>query len=190
MKVGKMGIKIIGLTALALFLLAGCGFKLRGATEFPFQTVKVSGHPFEAVVRELTHQLRGFSQLKLVDSLDQADIVVNILEVNRDEEILIIGRAGHVQEYEYFLTIRYQLCGKGAKVCQPEQHLKLRRQMSYDERQILAKQNEERFLRKNMEQEAVRLILLRMSGSKAAMTDQVSDAQDSQEATFSEEKKQ
>ena len=146
-----------------ILLLSGCGFRLRGETQLPFSKVMVTGHPFEAIVRELTHQLKGARHLAVVDRIEDAQVVVDILDVRRDEEVLTISRAGHVQEYEYFLDVTYRLCGVGGKTCQNETTLKLVRQMTYDEGQILAKRNEERFLRKYMEQEAIRLILLRMS---------------------------
>jgi outer membrane lipopolysaccharide assembly protein LptE/RlpB len=123
----------------------------------------VTGHPFEAVVRELTHQLRGAPNLTVVDRIEDAEVVIDISKVERDDEVLTISRAGHVQEYEYFLDVYYRICAKGGKNCQPETTLRLVRQMTYDEGRILAKRNEERFLRRDMEQQAVRLILLRMS---------------------------
>lgn len=146
--------------------LSGCGFKLRAPVELAFKKVAVLGYPFDQVVRELKLTLRESDHIDVVDSIDQADAVIDILETVRDDEIVSVSALGRAQDYEYILAVRYRICGPKAKDCDAADTLEIRRDMTYSESQILAKQNEEQFLWRNMSKEMVRLILLRLGSFK------------------------
>jgi len=154
------------MSMLIALCLNGCGFKLRGPVELPFKTIAVIGSPFEQVVRDLKLAIRETDHIRIVDQIDQAEAVINILDAERDDEILSVSATGRAQDYEYILTVTYRLCGAKGKACQPDDVIEVRRDMTYSESQILAKQNEEQFLWRNMSKEVVRLILLRLSSLK------------------------
>ena len=161
--------RVAALYGVLVLGVAGCGFRLRGPVELPFKTVAVVGYPFEPVVRELKLAIREAEHIQVVAQVDQAEAVIDILDAVREDEIISVSAAGRAQDYEYTLAVRYRLCGPKGKVCRPDDVIEVRRDMTYSESQILAKQDEEQFLQRNMSKEVVRLILVRLSSLKGGI---------------------
>lgn len=154
------------LILLALFasFLAGCGFKLRGAIDLPFDTLYVNGSGYPAVKAALENGIRTGTKVQLATAPEQAQVVLNILSVNTEKRILSLGGTGKVREYQLFYRLAFSATYNG-KPSIPPQQIELRRDMTYDDTQALAKEQEEALLNKNMQDDAVFQLMRRLKGA-------------------------
>lgn len=148
-----------------LGLLAACGFHLRGEYNVPFASVFLSTTGASQVADKLRRELTN-SPTKLMTSAKDAEAQLNISEEKRERLILSLSGAGRVREYQLKLRVRYQLVDNKGSVPIPTSEIQLQRIMTYDDSQVIAKQQEETMLYKDMEQDAASQILRRMTAIK------------------------
>ncbi|MBL0122285.1 MAG: hypothetical protein IPP88_05980 [Betaproteobacteria bacterium] len=148
-----------------LGMLSACGFHLRGEYNVPFASVFVSNTGASQVADKLRRELTN-SPTKLMSSAKDAEAQLNISEEKRERLILSLSGAGRVREYQLKLRVRYQLVDSKGGVPIPTSEVQLQRIMTYDDSQVIAKQQEETMLYKDMEQDAASQILRRMTAIK------------------------
>jgi LPS-assembly lipoprotein len=157
------------LRAIALLALAGlltaCGFHLRGEYNVPFASVFVSTTGASQVALSLRRELTN-SPTRLMPSAKDAEAQLNINGEKRERLILSLSSAGRVREYQLKLYVQYQLVDSKGAVAIPTSEIQLQRIMTYDDSQVIAKQQEEAMLYKDMEQDAASQILRRMTAIK------------------------
>jgi len=157
---------IRGLLVLALaFWLTACGFHLRGINEtLSFESLYMQGNGAPSIARNLRRALTS-NGVKLVTSAEDAQIVLEMMSESYTKNILSLAGGGTVREYElvYNLTFRAR-DGKSEHWGAP-QTVTLRRDFSYSDSALLAKEAEEARLNEDMRSEAVREVLRRMSSS-------------------------
>ena len=152
--------------ALALALiLAGCGFRLRGYADVPFETLFVADTR-SGVGLELKRVLEAGTSARVVSDPKSAQALLAIANESRAREILSLTAQGTVREF----VLKYQLSyrvhdGKGSDYV-PLSTINLQRDMGYRDDKLLAKESEEQFLFRDMQSEAVHLILRRMSSAQ------------------------
>lgn len=152
------------LSLLAVFLstLAACGFHLRGSgVGIPYKTLYVAGAD-QTILNDLRRTIRGSANTQLVDDPKAAEAVLQILSETREKRILSLTNAGRVREFQLVYTVGFSLSAGGKELIPPEMMV-LRRDYLYDENQILAKENEEAVLNRDMQRDAVQQILRRIN---------------------------
>jgi len=149
----------------ALGMFSACGFHLRGEYNVPFASVFVANTGASQVADKLRRELTN-SPTKLMTTAKDAEAQLNISEEKRDRLILSLSGAGRVREYQLKLRVRYQLVDNKGGVPIPTSEVQLQRIMTYDDSQVIAKQQEEAMLYKDMEQDAASQILRRMTAIK------------------------
>ena len=150
-----------------LVLLAACGFHLRGEYNVPFASVYLATTGTSQVATVLRRELTN-SPTRLMPSAKDAEAQLNISEEKRERIILSLSGAGRVREYQLKLYVRYQLVDNKGSVPIPTSEIQLQRIMTYDDSQVIAKQQEEALLYKDMEQDAASQILRRMTAIRRA----------------------
>lgn len=156
--------RVVQLTVVALLLgtLAACGFHLRGSgVGIPYKTLYVAGAD-QTIINDLRRTIRGSANTQLVDDPKMADAVLQILSETREKRILSLTNAGRVREFQLVYTVGFSFTAGGKERIAPEM-LVLRRDYLYDENQILAKENEEAVLNRDMQRDAVQQILRRIN---------------------------
>ncbi len=151
----------------ALSLLTACGFHLRGEYNVPFGSVFLSATGASQVAVTLRRELTN-SPTKLMPSAKDAEAQLNITNEKRERIILSLSSAGRVREYQLKVYVLYQLVDSKGVVVIPTSEIQLQRIMTYDDSQVIAKQQEEAMLYKDMEQDAANQILRRMTAIKRA----------------------
>lgn len=146
-------------------LLAGCGFRLRGSAEVPFETLYVP-EAHSGLGLDIKRNLEAGTNARVVNDPTKAQAVLQINNEGRGREILTLTGAGSVREF----TLRYQISfrvhdGKGGEYVPPSV-ITLVREMTFQDTQILAKEAEEQLLFRDMQHEAVRQILRRLAGAR------------------------
>lgn len=151
---------------LALLLTLGaCGFHLRGPALLPFETIYVQGGGNQ-LGPDLQRYLRSGSNVKVVQVPDEAQAVLQILGEGREKRILSLTGGGRVGEFELFYRLSFRLHdGKGTELM-PTQQLELKRVLSFSDVQVLAKEQEEALLYRDMQSDAVQQVVRRLSTLK------------------------
>jgi LPS-assembly lipoprotein len=153
------------LAVIAAALLAGCGFHLRGAAPLPFETLYIPGTTPLAV--ELRRNVTAASTTRIVDSPEKAQAVLGFTDEVRDKTILTFTSAGKVNEYRLRYRVGFRVTdSKSVQVFLPTSEILLTRDMSYNDAQVLAKQEEEALLFRDMQTDMVQLIMRRLVAAR------------------------
>lgn len=161
---------IPGLVVLGLVLafLVSCGFQLRGAYPLPkvmsATYVKASNQNSE-LVRHLKRAL-NVSDIKLVDSEQQATAILEIGGEKQSQRVLSVDSEGRAREYELLYEVNFELRSVAGPVELEQQTLTLSRDFLFDTEDVLGKGREQATLVRDMQQDMVRLMLLRLSRHK------------------------
>ena len=153
------------LLLLTVLLLTACGFHLRGHAGMPFQTLYLDANASAPFIADVRRNLEA-NKVKLVNSAEQADVVLNIVFEIPEKQVLTLGGSGRVNEFQlhYRVSLRaYDL--KGMEWI-PAEEVTLRRDYVYDDTKILAKEAEEALLYQSMRSDMVQQIVRRLSRAK------------------------
>lgn len=146
-------------------LLAACGFHLRGQNDFamPFKSLYLrtssDSSPF---IKELKGALR-FSNIQIAEKPADAELTLEIVSEVADRQILSLSGAGRVQEYRLQYRVSLRAYDSQRQEWLSPEEISLRRDYSYDDSQVLAKEQEEALLYKNMRSDAVQQVLRRLT---------------------------
>lgn len=163
-------ITCLWLVALGLVsaMLVGCGFHLRGAYPLPTSMsatyIKASNQNSE-LVQHLKRTLKA-SDIELVDNEQQATGILDIGAEKQDKRVLSVDSKGRAREYELQYEINFELRSAQGQLVVERQTLKLARDFLFDTEDVLGKGREEATLIRDMQQDMVRLMLLRLSRQK------------------------
>ena len=150
--------------ALAL-LLAGCGFRLRGTAEVPFETLYVPGAT-SGIALDLKRNIQAGTKARVVDDPSKADAVLQFTEETRQKEILSLTGTGRVREFQLRYRVAFRVHdGKGAEYVPPNT-IQLTRDVTFNDAEILAKEQEEQLLFRDMQIDMVQQILRRLAAAK------------------------
>lgn len=157
--------KLFPLLLLTL-LLGACGFHLRGQAEMPFKSLYIdTTGPKTPLITELRRDLES-NQVKLVATADQADVVLQIVSEISDKQILTLNTSGRVTEYRLNYRISLRAYDHKQQEWIPAEEMTLRRDYSYDDTLVLAKESEENLLSQSMRLEMAQQILRRLSRAR------------------------
>lgn len=157
------------LTAGAGSLLAGCGFRLRGAPSFAFRSLYLRS-PASPLAEELRRYLESAGELKLVEppaTPDLADVVLELFGEQRARVVAGRGASGQVRELELRVSVKFRLRSARGVDLIPDTELEQRRDISYNETQALSKEQEEALLFRDMDSAIAVQLLRRLASVKA-----------------------
>jgi LPS-assembly lipoprotein len=148
-----------------MLLLAGCGFKLRGTADVPFETLYMPGAA-TGIALDLKRNIEAGTKVRVVDDPKKAEAILEFTQEAREKEILSLTGTGRVREF----TLRYRVGfrvhdGKGADYI-PANVIRLTRDVTYNDAEILAKEAEEQLLFRDMQTDMVQQIMRRLSSVK------------------------
>jgi LPS-assembly lipoprotein len=152
------------LATAAALTLAGCGFELRRAPELHFRSIALSGFaPRSPLAEELRLNINASKTTQVVESLAQAQVVLESITDARERSVVASTAAGQVRE----LTLRTRFVfkvrtGSGRELI-PSTELLLSRDMSYSESAALAKEQEEALLFRAMQSDIVSQVMRRLT---------------------------
>lgn len=145
----------------ATSMLSGCGFALRGDYVVPYAGVYVSAGPNSQIVNTLKRELQATN--KFEPNAKAAHAQLNIVLEDRDKKILSLSGAGRVREFQLKTTVQFQLVEATGAVIIATNELSLIRRMSFDDAQVVSKQQEEALLFADMEKDIAGQIMRRIT---------------------------
>ncbi len=147
---------IVGLTA--------CGFHLRGPSEIPFESIFIEGNTL-VISKDLKKSLNT-SQVTILDTGKDAELRLELVGEENEKRILSLGGEGTVNEYELYYRVHYRTLLAGQSTWSEVQTVEARRDFTYSDANLLAKQNEEKALNKGMQDAVLNGIMRRLSALK------------------------
>ena len=154
--------------ALSATLLQGCGFALRGAPNYVFDTAAVTPERSGGVAAELARLLGNRVRPAVTpEGSTPPDAIVQILSESRQKVVMGLNAAGLVREFELRLVVRFSVrTPKGTVLIEPTD-IRLERNVSFNEATVLSKETEEVMLNRDMQTDAVQQIVRRLAAIKS-----------------------
>ena len=149
-------------------LLSACGFHLRSAadTNLPFKTIYLGFPESSPLGTELRRNIRGGSNTEVLTTEKDAQAIMVVLSETKDKSVLSLNNLGRVREYSLSYTLRFRVTDSKAQELLAPTEIVLKRDINYDESQVLAKEGEEAMLYRDMQRDLVQQILRRLAANK------------------------
>ena len=155
---------LASVAALAAAALGGCGFQLRGAQTLPIDTLFLALPVNSPLGAEITRVVRSSTNAKVVSERKQAQAIFELLGEAREREVLSINAQGRAREYQLRLLSTFRVTDpNGIDLIAPTT-LTARRDVSFNESELLAKESEEALLYRDMQSDLVRQMVTRLQG--------------------------
>jgi len=149
----------------ALVLLAGCGFKLRGTAEVPFQTLYIPGSA-GGIALDLKRNIQAGTDARVVDDAKQAEAILEFTEEAREKDILSLTGTGRVREFQLRYRVGFRVHdGRGGQYV-PQSTIQLTRDVTFNDAEVLAKEAEEQLLFRDMQSDMVQQIMRRLAAAE------------------------
>ncbi|MBX9962375.1 MAG: hypothetical protein K2Y35_04920 [Burkholderiales bacterium] len=154
----------------AVAFTTSCGFQLRGRTDLPFDTIFVEGMEYSPFTGQLRRAIETASSTKLAEDADKAQAVLTLIGESQERTILALSGGGRVREFQLRYRVSFRVHDGKGKEWLPANEVVLRRDLTYDDTQVLAKEAEAQLLFKDMQSDAVSQVLRRIQAIRAAST--------------------
>jgi len=151
-------LSILGL----ILIISACGFQLRGDINANFDSISISGgtSSFNKTLQ------RKFRQAGItIKSISEAEKNVEIIKNNFTKTILTLTGTGAVSEYQLDYIVTYRFKSKDGSWNLPVT-IETSRTYTYDDSDILAKDEEEKRLVSGMEDQLIKTMATQISLSK------------------------
>lgn len=150
-----------------LFLLAACGFQLRGqVASLPFKSLHITAPEGQTIGMDLERAVGASSTTKVVASAAEAEATLEIISAEIERKIVSLSGGGRVRDFNLIYLVVYRLVDTQGIEIVPNTAITLTRILPYLDAQILAKEAEEQLLKKDMQADAIQQIIWRLSAIK------------------------
>lgn len=154
------------LSTTASALLIGCGFQLRDAPKLSFKHVYLSGSISPELMRVIRNAFNTDAGLVIVPTPKEAEVVVTLSDLVRDKQTLTLNAQGLVSQFLLSLRMSFRASDAAGNELLAPSSAAVTRLFNYSDAQILAKQQEEADLYRDMQKELVLQMLRRLSAIK------------------------
>jgi len=144
--------------------LISCGFHLRGTTDLSFNSIFIQGNTL--VISKNLNKTLHTNGVKVLEIADNAEMLLEMVGEESEKRILSLSGKGKVNEFELYYRVHYRTKLAGAELWSPVQTIEARRDFSYSDANLLAKQGEEKRLNEGMQQDVISGLMRRLSSLK------------------------
>ncbi|HSI46422.1 MAG TPA: LPS assembly lipoprotein LptE [Methylophilus sp.] len=148
-----------------LAALTSCGFQLRQPSPIAFKSIFISGSSTIAAPLRKSLIEQG---IKVVENSEDAELQLELLKEENEQRILSLSGTGVVREYELYYRVQYRTKIAGEPVWGVPLVMEGRRDYTYNDANLLAKQTEQKLLTESMQTDVLNGILRRLSALKKA----------------------
>ena len=151
----------------AVLGLSGCGFALRKAPSFAFQTVRVVGSVGTPVAAQLRAALIANGLKVVVSGAAPADVVLAVTTDQRERIAVGQTAAGQVRELQLRTRFVFFLRTPADRDLIESVELLVERDLSFTETAVLSKAAEEELLYRDMSADIVQQVVRRLAAVKS-----------------------
>lgn len=156
--------KLIALFLIAL-LLSACGFQLRGSFrgQLPYESLYIDLPDDSDVGISLRRQIAALGHTRLAKDKESATAVFQQVTDRREKSILSLNASGQVREYRLQTTYSFRIVDPKGRELVPANEIILMRDITFNDNVILAKDQEETLLWRDINFDLVSQIMRRLS---------------------------
>ncbi len=155
------------ISVMLALMLAACGFQLRGAQPLPFSSLYIPADNWEMGAL-LKRNIRALNSTQLTETPQEAQAVFTLLGEAREKNILSLSGTGRVREYQLRYRLAFRVHDlKGKEFIAPTE-IVLVRDISFSDERVLAKEQEESLLYRDMQNDMVQQLMRRMATAKVS----------------------
>jgi LPS-assembly lipoprotein len=144
--------------------LVGCGFHLRGTSDISFNSIFIQGNTL--IISKNLKRTLTTNGVKVLDSAENADLLLEMVGEESEKRILSLSGKGVVNEFELYYRVDYRTKAIDAPLWSQVQTVEVRRDFSFSDANLLAKQGEEKLLNQGMQQDVISSLMRRLSALK------------------------
>ena len=148
--------------------LQACGFRLRGAVVLPFASLWSGFAEASPLGQELARSLsgNGVQVLKAAAERSRAQVVLEVLNEQREKSVLSLNASGQVREFQLRIRLKFRLRTTAGRDLIEDLELLATRDISFNETAVLAKEAEEQLLYRDMQADLVQQLMRRFAAVK------------------------
>lgn len=146
-------------------VLTACGFHLRQPSPIAFKTVQIKGTTLINSALKKSLQEQG---VKVVTEAEDAELQLELIKEENEQRILSLSGTGVVREYELYYRVQYRTKLAGEATWTLPIIMEGRRDYTYNDANLLAKQAEQKLLSESMQTDVLNGIMRRLSALKKA----------------------
>ena len=158
--------RILALVVLGL-ATATCGFQLRGQAKLPFETLYVAIPDISPMGLELKRNIAAGTNTKLARDRAEAQAVLEVTSEERSMSILSFDVSGRARELQLRYDLAFRVHDAKGRDYLPRSEIRITRDVSFNDAQVLAKESEEQLLYRDMQRDMVQQILRRLAAAPA-----------------------
>jgi LPS-assembly lipoprotein len=150
-------------------LLAGCGFQLRQAPDFIFESIAINAPATSPLATELRRSLAADGRVRVLPAgadAKQASVVLDMPSELREKVVVGLNASGQVREFQLRTRLHFRLRNAAGQELIPETELLQQRDISFNEAAVLAKEAEEALLYRDMQADLVQQLMRRLAALK------------------------
>ena len=168
--------------------LAGCGFQLRQAPQFAFDTIVINAPDTSPLAAELRKAFEQDGKVRVVTgALPPANppaggasatlapqpvvvpgrVIFDLLQEQREKVVVGLNASGQVREYQLRTRIRFRVRTPLSHELIPDTELVQQRDISFSETAVLAKESEEVLLYRDMQTDLAQQLMRRLGALKS-----------------------
>lgn len=147
-------------------LLAGCGFQLRQAPDFAFDTIAINADNNSPLANQLRRSLAADGRVNVLPAGSdpaKANVVLEIPTEQREKVVVGLNSTGQVREFQLRLRVNFRLRAADGRELIPPTELLQQRDISFNESAVLAKEAEEALLYRDMQTDVVQQLMRRLA---------------------------
>ena len=148
------------------FGMAGCGFALRKAPNFAFKSLFSPFAESSLLGTELKRSLESGGNVRVISDvrqIDQADVILDVLQDQREKTVVAVNASGQVREFQLRIRFQFKLRSAKGKELIPTTEILQKRDISFNESAVLAKETEEGLLYREMQSDIIQQIMRRLA---------------------------
>ncbi len=150
----------------AAALVAGCGFKLRQAPTFAFKSIYVGAAPTSSLGQELKRDIRSTGTVTVSDTQVAAQVILDVTNEQREKVVVGLNASGQVREFELRIRVHFRLRTPDGKELIPDSEIVQQQDMSFNESDAVAKEQEEQLLYRSIQTDIVQQLMRRLAAVK------------------------
>jgi LPS-assembly lipoprotein len=158
--------RILAILVLGL-VTAACGFQLRGQAKLPFETLYVALPDISPLATELKRNIIAGTHTRLVRDQAGAQAILSVTSEERAKSILSFDANGRVREFQLRYVLSFRVHDAKGRDYLPRSEIRITRDISFNDTQVLAKESEELLLFRDMQRDMVQQILRRLAAAPA-----------------------
>lgn len=145
-------------------LLAACGFQLRGAQPLPFTSLYVAEN--WELGAALRRNIRALGTTQLPAAPQEAQAIFTVIGEAREKHILSLSATGRVREFQLRYRLAYRVHDLKGREFIPPTEIVLSRDIAFSDERVLAKEQEEGLLYRDMQNDMVQQLMRRLASAK------------------------